>query len=134
MTRGTRTGDGVSNVARLDDDEALLGEIRGLLQAARNRAYQAVDTIKVRAYRQVGERIVRAELEHKECADHGARAIDQLARELGLAHDWGGARARRADPVGPVRPHGAGGDPASRGGVGGAGHAPRGCLPERVPF
>ena len=64
---------------------ALRDEIQGLLQAARNRAYQAVDNIKVQAYWQVGERIVRAELEHKDRADYGARVIEQLARDLGMA-------------------------------------------------
>jgi len=67
------------------DYTVLLGEIRGLLQTARNRAYQAVDNIKVQAYWQVGERIVRAELEHKERADYGARVIEHLARDLGIA-------------------------------------------------
>jgi len=65
-----------------DDYSALLGEIRGLVQTARARAYQAVDNIKVQAYWQVGERIVRAELEHKERADYGARVVEQLARDL----------------------------------------------------
>jgi len=64
------------------DYDALLGEIRGLLQTARDRAYQAVDNIKVQAYWQVGERIVRAELDHKERADYGARVVEQLARDL----------------------------------------------------
>jgi predicted nuclease of restriction endonuclease-like (RecB) superfamily len=68
-----------------DDYAELLGEIRSLLKTARNRAYQAVDNLKVQAYWQVGERIVRAELEHKERADYGARVIEQLARDLGLA-------------------------------------------------
>ncbi len=68
-----------------DDYSALLGEIRGLLQTARARAYQAVDNIKVQAYWQVGERIVRAELEHKERADYGGRVIEQLAGDLGIA-------------------------------------------------
>ena len=67
-----------------DDYDALLGEVRGLLRTARDRAYQAVDNIKVQAYWQVGERIVRAELEHKERADYGARVVDQLAGDLGL--------------------------------------------------
>ncbi len=65
-----------------DDYSALLGEIQGLLQTARARAYQAVDNIKVQAYWQVGERIVRAELTHKERADYGARVVEQLARDL----------------------------------------------------
>ena len=68
-----------------DDYTVLLGEISGLLQTARARAYQAVDNIKVQAYWQVGERIVRAELEHKERADYGGRVIEQLAHDLGIA-------------------------------------------------
>ncbi len=67
------------------DYETLLGEIRGLLQTARDRAYQAVDNIKVQAYWQMGERIARAELGHKERADYGARVVEQLARDLGMA-------------------------------------------------
>ncbi len=67
-----------------DDYSALLGEIRGLLQTARARAYQAVDNIKVQAYWQVGERIVRAEMDHKERADYGARVVEQLARDIGM--------------------------------------------------
>src|SRR5947209_4745705 len=62
--------DCMSDLAPLAEYDALLHEVRGLLQAARNRAYQAVDNIKVQAYWQVGERIVRAELEHKERADY----------------------------------------------------------------
>jgi len=68
-----------------DDYSALLGEIRGLLQTARARAYQAVDNIKVQAYWQVGARIVRAELDHKERADYGARVVEQLARDLNMS-------------------------------------------------
>ncbi len=68
-----------------DGYDALLGEVRGLLQTARDRAYQAVDNIKVQAYWQVGERVARAELEHKERADYGRRVVDQLARDLRMA-------------------------------------------------
>jgi len=64
------------------DYDALLGEVRGLLQTARDRAYQAVDNIKVQAYWQMGERIVRAELNHKERPEYGGRVIEHLARDL----------------------------------------------------
>jgi len=64
------------------DYDALLGEIRSLLQTARDRAYQAVDNIKVQAYWQMGERIVRAELTHKERPEYGGRVIEHLARDL----------------------------------------------------
>jgi len=67
------------------DYDALLGEIRSLLRTARARAYQAVDNIKVQAYWQIGERIVRAELDHKERADYGSRVIEQLARDLKMS-------------------------------------------------
>jgi len=67
-----------------DDYSVLLGEIRGLLQTARVRAYQAVDNIKVQAYWQVGERMVRAELGHKERPDYGARVIERLANDLSM--------------------------------------------------
>jgi len=68
-----------------DGYDELLGEVRGLLQTARDRAYKAVDNIKVQAYWQIGERLVRAELDHKDRADYGARVVDFLARDLGLA-------------------------------------------------
>lgn len=71
--------------APLDGYDVLLGEIRALLHVARARAYQAVDNIKVQSYWQVGERIVRSELEHKERADYGNRVVDLLARDLGLS-------------------------------------------------
>ncbi len=64
------------------DYDVLLGEVRGLLRTARDCAYQAVDNIKVQAYWQVGERIVRAELDHKDRADYGARVVDSLAHDL----------------------------------------------------
>jgi predicted nuclease of restriction endonuclease-like (RecB) superfamily len=68
-----------------EEYDALLQEVRGLLATARNRAYQAVDNLRVQAYWQVGERLVRAELEHRERADYGRRAIERLAADLGMA-------------------------------------------------
>jgi len=65
--------------------ETLLHEVRGLLATARNRAYQAVDNLRVQAYWQVGERLVRAELEHRDRADYGRRTIERLAADLGMA-------------------------------------------------
>jgi len=75
----------MTEVAPLPEYDALLREVRGLLETSRNRAYQAVDNIRVQAYWQVGERIVRAELEHKERADYGARVVERLARDLRMA-------------------------------------------------
>jgi hypothetical protein len=75
----------MSDVASPAEYDALLREVRGLLQTARNRAYQAVDNIRVQAYWQVGERIVRAELEHQGRADYGRQVIERLSRDLGMA-------------------------------------------------
>jgi len=76
--------DGESALA-LDGYDELLTEVRGLLQTARDRAYKAVDNIKVQTYWQVGERLVRAELRYEERADYGRRVIELLARDLGMA-------------------------------------------------
>jgi len=75
----------MTEIVLLPEYDALLGEVRGLLETSRNRAYQAVDNIKVQAYWQVGERIVRAELENKDRADYGKRVIERLARDLRMA-------------------------------------------------
>ncbi len=62
----------------------ILNDIQSLLQKAKFRAYKAVDNIRVQTYWQVGERIVRAELEHKERADYGKQLIENLAKDLGF--------------------------------------------------
>jgi len=83
--RSTRRGASRHAAPMPPDYDALLGEVRGLLRTARDRAYQAVDNIKVQAYWQMGERIVRAELGRQDRADYGGRVIEQLARDLGMA-------------------------------------------------
>ncbi len=75
----------MSDMVPLADYDTLLHEVRGLLQTARNRAYQAVDNLRVQAYWQVGERLVRAELEHRDRADYGRQVIERLSRDLGVA-------------------------------------------------
>ena len=60
----------------------ILNDIRSLLEKAKYRAYKAVDNIRVQTYWQIGERIVREELQHKERADYGERLIGNLARDL----------------------------------------------------
>ena len=62
----------------------VLNDIRFLLDKAKSRAYKAVDNIRVQTYWQIGERIVREELQHKERADYGARLIENLAKDLGF--------------------------------------------------
>ena len=72
---GNLSGDGYQEV---------LNDIKSLLDKAKHRAYQAVDNIRVQTYWQVGERIVRAELENKERADYGKYLADNLARDTGF--------------------------------------------------
>lgn len=63
----------------------ILRDIRSLLENATYRAYKAVDNLRVQTYWQIGERIVREELEHKDRADYGKRVIVHLAKDIGLA-------------------------------------------------
>lgn len=73
-----RTGS-PTNLQGYDD---LLRDIRSILKKGLYTAYQAVDNIKVQAYWQIGERIVREELAHKERADYGKQIIERLAKDL----------------------------------------------------
>ena len=62
----------------------VLNDIRFLLDKAKAQAYKAVDNIRVQTYWQIGERIVREELQHKERADYGEELIKSLANDLGF--------------------------------------------------
>jgi predicted nuclease of restriction endonuclease-like (RecB) superfamily len=68
----------------LENYQEILRDIRSILEKAKSRAYRAVDNIRVQTYWQIGERIVRAELEHKDRADYGDRLVDRLAEDIGL--------------------------------------------------
>jgi hypothetical protein len=68
----------------LENYQEILRDIRSILEKAKSRAYRTVDNIRVQTYWQIGERIVRAELEHKERADYGDRLVDRLAEDIGL--------------------------------------------------
>jgi len=62
----------------------LLRDVREILATARARAYQAIDNLRVQAYWQVGERIVREELRQGARAGYGEQAVVRLARDLGF--------------------------------------------------
>ncbi len=66
----------------LEGYHTLLNDIRSILDKNLSKAYQAVDNIKVQTYWQIGERIVRDELAHKERADYGKQMIPALALDL----------------------------------------------------
>ncbi len=65
----------------------VLNDIRFLLDKAKAQAYKAVDNIRVQTYWQIGERIAREELEHKDRADYGKQIINNLAGDLGFKRD-----------------------------------------------
>lgn len=70
---------------KLEGYADLLRDIQSILQRGLSKAYQAVDNLKVQTYWQIGERIVREELAHKERADYGKRVIEQLAIDLKIS-------------------------------------------------
>ncbi len=63
----------------------LLADIGSILQQGLSRAYKAVDNLKVQTYWQIGERIAREELRHKERADYGKEVIKLLSLDLNIA-------------------------------------------------
>jgi len=69
---------------KLEGYEQLLNDIKSILQTGLSKAYKAVDNIKVQTYWQIGERIVREELQHKERADYGKKIITLLAPEISM--------------------------------------------------
>jgi predicted nuclease of restriction endonuclease-like (RecB) superfamily len=68
----------------LDGYEQLLIDVRSILENGRIGAYKAVDNLRVQTYWQIGDRVVREELKHKDRADYGKRVIEYLARDLGF--------------------------------------------------
>lgn len=62
----------------------ILQDIKSLLEKAKYRAYKAVDNLRVQTYWQIGERIVRGELQHRERADYGERVIGNLSSDLDI--------------------------------------------------
>jgi predicted nuclease of restriction endonuclease-like (RecB) superfamily len=62
----------------------LLRDVRQILETTRARAYQAIDNLRVQAYWQVGERIVREELRHGTRAGYGDQVVARLAGDLGF--------------------------------------------------
>ena len=62
----------------------ILQDIKSLLEKARYRAYKAVDNLRVQTNWQIGDRIVRGELQHRERADYGERVIENLSIDLDI--------------------------------------------------
>ena len=66
------------------DYQGLLRELQSILSKGLHKAYKAVDNLKVQTYWQLGERIVREELAHKDRADYGQYLVDNLVADLGI--------------------------------------------------
>ncbi|MBI5573826.1 MAG: hypothetical protein HY919_04655 [Elusimicrobia bacterium] len=64
--------------------KVLLNDIKSILEKAKYQAYKAVDNLRVQTYWQVGERIIREELHHKDRADYGKKIIENLANDVGM--------------------------------------------------
>ena len=62
----------------------LLQELKDILAKGHYAAYKAVDNIRVQTYWQMGERIVREELKHKDRADYGQFLVENLAKDLDI--------------------------------------------------
>src|SRR4051794_40207983 len=73
-TRGATAAD-----TRID---TLFRQVREILAAARDRAWQAVNTAMVEAYWEVGRVIVEEEQAGKGRADYGKRVVEGLAGRL----------------------------------------------------
>jgi hypothetical protein len=80
--------------------DALYGQIREILAAARDRAWQAVNTVMVAAHWEVGRVIVEDEQAGQERAGYGKRVLEGLAErlqaEFGKGFDQSNLRNMRA--------------------------------------
>ncbi len=62
----------------------LLHELKSILSQGQAKAYKAVDNIKVQTYWQLGERIVREELQNKDRANYGQYLIEYISIDLDI--------------------------------------------------
>ncbi len=62
----------------------LLEELTSILTKGQSKAYKAVDNIKVQTYWQLGERIVREEMQYENRAEYGKLLIENLSIDLGF--------------------------------------------------
>ena len=62
----------------------MLFDVKSILKNGLSKAYKAVDNLKVQTYWQIGERIVREELDNKDRADYGKEILKKLSVDLGM--------------------------------------------------
>lgn len=68
---------------------SLISSIGTLLEQGRKQAYQAVNTILVRTYWEIGKRIVEYEQKGNEKAEYGSALLDNLSKDLKLRYGKG---------------------------------------------
>jgi len=66
------------------DYHNLLQDLKSIIASKQHQACKSVDNLKVQAYWQIGERIVREELNNKNRADYGKYLIDKLSLDLNI--------------------------------------------------
>lgn len=71
----------------------LIEQIGTLLQSGRQQAAQAVNTILVQTYWQIGQYIVEFEQKGNERAEYGSQLLDNLSRDLTLSYGKGFSRS-----------------------------------------
>lgn len=75
------------------DYRELIDSIGGLLQQARNKAFQAVNSILVKTYWEIGRQIVVYEQKNKEKADYGSELLDKISADLKKRYGKGFGRS-----------------------------------------
>jgi len=73
--------------------QELIDSIGGLLQQARNKAFQVVNRILVKTYWEIGRQIVVYEQKNKEKADYGFELLDKIAADLKKRYGKGFSRS-----------------------------------------
>jgi hypothetical protein len=66
----------------MEIEQKFVAEIRNLVTAARQKAYNTINFIMVETYWRVGKRIVEEEQRGKEKADYGSFLIKELSKQL----------------------------------------------------
>ncbi len=78
MSQNTKT------LTKNEDYKALLQDIQSLINKGKYKAYKAFDNILLQTNWQIGERIVREELENKNKTGYGKQLISNLALDLDI--------------------------------------------------
>lgn len=74
----------MNNNLKNENYKSLLEELKGIINNGKSQAYKTIDNIKVQTYWQLGERVVREELNNKNRADYGKYLINNLAIDLDI--------------------------------------------------